>query len=167
MNNLNIISLMRCILIFGLSYLFCVTITFKGFFFDTGINIKVKEHLYISEKNKLHVLKMVPYLHSKKLMNRSPHITYNQREVRMQEIIDSIQYTIEHPLVGSLYIFYQNISLISYIEKHNLTRSPGGLYAELLEMRRTLNLFFEHFLFLFFLHIHIWYILMNYILDFI
>ena len=89
--------------------------------------------MYISEKNKLHVLKMVPYLHSKKLMNRSPHITYNQREVRMQEIIDSIQYTIEHPLVGSLYIFYQNISLISYIEKHNLKMKKKIIYVSNIE----------------------------------
>ena len=38
----------------------------------------------------------------------------------MQEILVSIQRTLNHPYVGRMYIFYQDIDLINYIEKQSL-----------------------------------------------
>ena len=72
--------------------------------------------------NKLDVLKMVPYTHSKRIVEYG-NITSYQKETRMQEIIESIQNTLNHEYVGYLHIFYQDLLLIPYIENQNLNNS--------------------------------------------
>ena len=46
--------------------------------------------------------------------------TYKQKEARMQELVESIRRTLNHPIVGKLYIFYQDPLLIPYLDKKDL-----------------------------------------------
>ena len=40
--------------------------------------------------------------------------------LHFQELVESIQNTLNHNYVGKLYIFYQDMKLIPYLEKQNL-----------------------------------------------
>ena len=62
---------------------------------------------------------MVPYTHSRNLVGYG-NILLDKKEIRMKEILESIQKTLNHRLVGSLYIFYQDPLLITYMEKQHL-----------------------------------------------
>ncbi len=62
---------------------------------------------------------MVPFTHSNKITSYG-NVTEQQKETRMQEIIDCIQNTLNYPHTGFLYIFYQDPLLIPYMEKQNL-----------------------------------------------
>ncbi len=62
---------------------------------------------------------MVPYTHSK-LITGYGNATQEQKESRMQEIVESIQYTLNYKHCAFVYIFYQDALLIRYIYKQNL-----------------------------------------------
>ncbi len=70
---------------------------------------------------------MVPYTHSKKL--NFGNATHQEKETRMQEIIDSIQNTLNHELTGYVYIFYQDPLLIPYIQKQNLKHKENIIFV--------------------------------------
>ena len=63
---------------------------------------------------------MVPFHHSKLLNKYSGNVTHADREIRMQEIVESIQKTLAHPYTGYLFIFYHDPKLISYLERQKL-----------------------------------------------
>ena len=72
--------------------------------------------------NKLQVLKPVPYTHSwrfKEYLN----FTFHERELRMEELMTSVKNTLNHPLVGNVYIFYQDPILIPYMTREGVTNS--------------------------------------------
>ena len=64
---------------------------------------------------------MVPYLHSRCIAQSGKNFTYRAKEKRMQELVRSLQLTLEQDYVSYLYIFYQDSLLIPYMEKQNLT----------------------------------------------
>ena len=67
-------------------------------------------------------MKMMPYLHSRCIAQpRKKNFTYVAKEKRMQELVRSLQLTLEQDYVSHLYIFYQDSLLIPYLEKHNFT----------------------------------------------
>ena len=63
---------------------------------------------------------MVPYSHSKTIASYGEHVTYEQKESRMQEIVESIRKTLIHLEVGKVYLFYQDELLVPYMEKQKL-----------------------------------------------
>ncbi len=65
------------------------------------------------------MLMMVPYTHSKNI-TAFGNVTYQQKESRMLEIVDSIQNTLNNKYCGFVYIFYQDPLLIPYIQKQNM-----------------------------------------------
>ena len=66
---------------------------------------------------------MVPYTHSDTIIGYGENVTFSKKETRMQEIVKSLQNTLNHEYVGTLYIFYQDIKLIPYLENQNFTYS--------------------------------------------
>ena len=75
--------------------------------------------LYFTFPQKLYVLKLVPFTHSDKLETAYRNKTYQQKEGRMQELVESLRRTLNHSIVGKLYIFYQDPLLIPYLHKQN------------------------------------------------
>ena len=73
--------------------------------------------------NKLHILTMVPYTHSDTIIGYGENVTFSKKDTRMQEIVKCLQNTLNHEYVGTLYIFYQDIKLIPYLENQNFTSS--------------------------------------------
>ena len=70
-------------------------------------------------EDKLVVLKSVPFLHSKNITGYG-NFTSGQKDARMLEIMDAIQKTLNHEIIGKLHIFYQDLQLIYFMEKQNL-----------------------------------------------
>ena len=48
----------------------------------------------------------------------------------MQEIVESIRRTLNHPKVGKLYIFYQDPQLILYLDKQDLDNSDKIVFVK-------------------------------------
>ena len=63
---------------------------------------------------------MVPYSHSKTIASYGENVTHEQKETRMQEIVESIRKTLIHPEVVKVYLFYQDELLMPYMDKQNL-----------------------------------------------
>ena len=51
----------------------------------------------------------------------------------MQEIVESIENTLNHPEVGQVYIFYQDSLLIPYMEKRNLNNEEKIVFVPNME----------------------------------
>ncbi len=68
----------------------------------------------------MQILMMVPYTHSNNITGYGD-ITYQQKETRMQEIVDSIQKTLNYDHTDCVYIFYQDPLLIPYMVKQNIS----------------------------------------------
>lgn len=83
---------------------------------------------------------MVPYTHSKN-MNGYGNITYQQKESRMQEIVNSIQNTLNYPYTGFIFIFYQDPLLIPYMVQQNLNHSQRMLFVS--NMADTISTLFQ------------------------
>ena len=73
-------------------------------------------------EERLIVLESVPFTHSKIFFGYG-NISSAKKEVRMNEIIESIQNTLNYYLVKSLIIFYQDPLLIPYIKKKKMTNN--------------------------------------------
>ena len=84
-------------------------------------------------RNKLDILKMVPYSHSKTIASYGEHVTFEQKESRMQEIVESIRKTLIHSEVGKVYLFYQDALLIPYMEKQNLDHKEKMVFLPNME----------------------------------
>ena len=78
------------------------------------------------------MLKLVPFTHSQKLAGYG-NATYDQKEERMQEIVESIENTLNHPEVGRVYIFYQDSLSIPYMEKRNLNNEEKIVFVPNME----------------------------------
>ncbi len=76
----------------------------------------------------IHMLMMVPYTHSESIKSYG-NITYEQKESRMQEIMDSIQKTLNYPQTGYVYIFYQDPLLVAYIQKQKLSHKERIIFV--------------------------------------
>ena len=76
---------------------------------------------------------MVPYSHSKTIASYGEHVTFEQKESRMQEIVESIRKTLIHPEVGKVYLFYQDELLIPYMEKQNLDHKEKMVFVPNME----------------------------------
>ena len=84
------------------------------------------------DSNKLHVLILVPYTHSQSLMEHWS-ATSGEKDTRMQEIVQSVQKTLEHPEVGNVFIFYQDLQLMPYLEKQNLSNQEKIVFVPNME----------------------------------
>ena len=78
------------------------------------------------------MLILVPYAHSQSLMEHWS-ATSGQKDTRMQEIVQSIQKTLKHPEVGNVFIFYQDVHLMPYLEKQNLTNQEKIVFVPNME----------------------------------
>ena len=78
------------------------------------------------------MLKLVPFTHSQKFTGYG-NATYDQKEFRMREIVESIENTLSHQEVGQVYIFYQDSLLIPYLEKQNLNNQEKIVYVPNME----------------------------------
>ena len=91
--------------------------------------LQVFLHLFEQIDNtKLHVLILVPYTHSQSLMGLWS-ATSGEKDTRMQEIVQNVQKTLKHPEVGNVFIFYQDLHLIPYLEKQNLRQSREDCFC--------------------------------------
>ena len=94
------------------------------------LHIKICTRVFFFQK--LNVLKLVPFTHSQKLKAYG-NATYDEKEVRMQEIVESIENTLTHPEVGQVYIFYQDSLLIPYMEKQNFKNQEKLVFVPNME----------------------------------
>ncbi len=74
------------------------------------------------------MLMMVPYTHSKSIPFFS-NVTHKEKEMRMLEIVETIQKTLNYPYSGYVHIFYQDPLLIPYIEKENLKHKERIIFV--------------------------------------
>ena len=51
----------------------------------------------------------------------------------MAELMTSVQNTLNHPLVGNVYIFYQDPILIAYMEREHVTKSDRIIFVPNME----------------------------------
>ena len=79
-------------------------------------------------------MKMVPHLHSRCIAQQwKRNFTFSAKETRMQELVRSLQFTLDQNYVSYLYIFYQDSLLIPYLEKLNLTNKDKIVFVPNLE----------------------------------
>ena len=93
------------------------------------LSLPVSEQI---DRNKLHVLILVPYVHSQSLM-RYWTATSGEKDTRMQEIVESLQKTLNHPEVGNIFIFYPDLQLLSHLEKQNLNNKEKIVFVPNME----------------------------------
>ena len=74
----------------------------------------------------------MPLTHSQKLTGYG-NATYDQKEMRMQEIVESIQNTLNHPEIAQVYIFYQDSLLIPYMERQNIKNQEKIVFVPNME----------------------------------
>ena len=113
---------------------------FRNIFSD--ISILVFLHLLEQiDSNKLHVLILVPYTHSQSLMEHWS-ATSVEKDTRMQEIVQSVQKTLKHPEIGNVFIFYQDLQLLTYLEKQNLDNQEKIVFVP--NMEDTMAILFRY-----------------------
>ena len=55
--------------------------------------------------------------------------TSGEKDTRMQEIVESLQKTLNHPEVGNVFVFYQDLQLLLYLEKQNLSNQEKMVFV--------------------------------------
>ena len=71
---------------------------------------------------------LVPYAHSQSLMGHWT-ATSGEKDTRMDEIVESLQKTLNHPAVGNIFIFYQDLQLLPHLEKQNLNNKEKIVFV--------------------------------------
>ncbi len=73
----------------------------------------------------LEVLTMVPYTMSENSdhYHKNQNISVKSKEKRMEEIMRSLQNTLNHPIVRNVHIFCKDKEIIPYIQKQRLNNS--------------------------------------------
>ena len=65
-----------------------------------------------------------------------------EKDTRMQEIVQSVQKTLKHPEIGNVFIFYQDLQLLTYLEKQNLDNQEKIVFVP--NMDDTMAILFRY-----------------------